>query len=114
MSRSVSLAVLQLRDQAPGMYSSAKSLHCSITYTLSDTTKNTENLALLVAERPSDAMLIIRSFELADGEKYSRIIAVIHSMLARSRSIDVLREIEAGAENEQEIKIVCNTMIRRV
>ena len=98
MSKSVSLPVLKLRDMAPEMYSRAIRVHCSITYMLSDADKNTEHLALLVAERPSDALPIIQSFELADGEKYSCIIAILHSMIARHAARDIIAEIDGPAK----------------
>ena len=88
MSRSVSLAVLQLRDRAREMYSRAIRLHYSILGVLSDAEQKAKDLEALVIERPSDARLIILALQRSDAEsageaRYENIITVLHSMLAR-------------------------------
>lgn len=97
MSRSVGLDVLRLRDRAPEMYSRAIRLHCSIAYKLSDAGDKRDELWFLVSERPSQARLIIKSFELADSDYYSCIISILHSMIARENGQRLLDEIERGA-----------------
>ena len=99
MSRSVGLDVLKLRDQAPVMYSRAKSLHYSMLCGFPETGKLTGHLYELVADRPSDALLIARSFELADAVKYAQIIAVLHSMRARHASNSLIVEISQYNQN---------------